>query len=162
MPKPGFKSITVSENVYKKFFEVYEKNKKGLELKGVTSFSGYLTSRMEEMMIKDEVFAKHSPLVEKIAVDQNRVILKDNKRNRIVEVLMKNGELQCLLDERSDCVHVGFVYSLPELYCIIKIIIIIIIKQSRFPALHTCYNNNKKSLISRELEIQILPHSIHW
>ena len=120
MPKPGFKSITVSENVYKKFFEVYEKNKKGLELKGVTSFSGYLTSRMEEMMIKDEVFAKHSPLVEKIAVDQNRVILKDNKRNRIVEVLMKNGELQCLLDERSDCVHVGFVYSLPELYCIIN------------------------------------------
>jgi len=120
MPKPGFKSITVSENVYKKFFGVYEKNKKGLELKGVTSFSGYLTSRMEEMMIKDEVFAKHSPLVEKIAVDQNRVILKDNKRNRIVEVLMKNGELQCLLDERSDCVHVGFVYSLPELYCIIN------------------------------------------
>ena len=120
MPKPGFKSITVSENVYKKFFEVYEKNKKGLELKGVTSFSGYLTSRMEEMMIKDEVFAKHCPLVEKIAVDQNRVILKDNKRNRIVEVLMKNGELQCLLDERSDCVHVGFVYSLPELYCIIN------------------------------------------
>ena len=120
MPKPGFKSITVSENVYKKFFGVYEKNKKGLELKGVTSFSGYLTSKMEEMMIKDEVFAKHSPLVEKIAVDQNRVILKDNKRNRIVEVLMKNGELQCLLDERSDCVHVGFVYSLPELYCIIN------------------------------------------
>ena len=120
MPKPGYKSITVSENVYKKFFEVYEKNKKGLELKGVTSFSGYLTSRMEEMMIKDEVFAKHSPLIEKIAVDQNRVILKDNKRNRIVEVLMKNGELQCLLDERSDCVHIGFVYSLPELYCIIN------------------------------------------
>jgi hypothetical protein len=28
MPKPGFKSITVSENVSKKFFEVYEKNKK--------------------------------------------------------------------------------------------------------------------------------------
>jgi hypothetical protein len=28
MPKPGFKSITVSENVYKKFFKVYERNKK--------------------------------------------------------------------------------------------------------------------------------------
>jgi hypothetical protein len=85
MPKPGYKFITVSENVYKKFFEVYEKNKKGLELKGIGSFSGYLTSMMEEMMIKDEVFAKHSPFIEKIAVDQDRVILKDNKRNRIVE-----------------------------------------------------------------------------
>jgi hypothetical protein len=120
MPKSGFKSITVSENVYKKFFEVYEKRKKGLELKGISSFSGYLTNRMEEMMIKDEVFAKHSPFIEKIAIDQNRVILKDNKQNRIAEVLMNNGELQCLLDERSDCVHVGFVYSLPELYCIIS------------------------------------------
>jgi hypothetical protein len=28
MPKLGYKSITVSENVYKKFFKVYEKNKK--------------------------------------------------------------------------------------------------------------------------------------
>src|SRR5918911_201139 len=116
MPKPGFKSITVSENVYKKFFEVYEKNKKGLELKGITSFSGYLTSMMEEMMIKDEVFARHAPYMEKLSIDQNRVVLKDNKRNRIVEVMLKEGELQCLLDEKSDCAHVGFVYSLPELY----------------------------------------------
>jgi hypothetical protein len=76
---------------------------------------------MEEMMIKDEVFAKQSPFIEKIAVDQNGVILKDNKKNRIAEVLMNKGELQCLLDdERTDCVHVGSVYSLPELYGIIS------------------------------------------
>ena len=49
-------------------------------------------------------------------IDQNRVALKDNKRNRIAEVILKEGVLQCLLDEKSDCVHVGFVYSLPELY----------------------------------------------
>ena len=120
MPKAGFKSITVSENVYKKFFEIYEKNKKELELKGITSFSGYLTSMMEEMMIKYEAFAKHAPFMEKLAIDQNRVIVKDNKRNRIAEVLLQNAELQCRLDERSDCVHVGFVYSLPEIYCIIN------------------------------------------
>ena len=120
MPKAGFKSITVSENVYKKFFEIYEKSKKELELKGITSFSGYLTSMMEEMMIKYEAFAKHAPFMEKISIDQNRVIVKDNKRNRIAEVLFKNGELQCLLDERTDCVHVGFVYSLPEIYFVIN------------------------------------------
>ena len=120
MPKAGFKSITVSENVYKKFFDVYEKSRKELELKGITSFSGYLTSMMEEMMIRYEAFAKHAPFIQKIAIDQNRVILKDNKCNRIVEVLLKDRELQCLLDEKSDCVHVGFVYSLPELYSIIR------------------------------------------
>src|SRR5919201_920185 len=120
MPKPGFKSITVSENVYKKFFKVYEKNKKELELKGIRSFSGYLTSMMEEMMIRYEAFAKRAPYMEKLSIDHNRVVLKDNKLNRIAEVMLKDGELQRLLDERSDCVHVGFVYSLPELYRIIQ------------------------------------------
>ena len=58
----------------------------------------------------------NAPYIEKLSIDQNRVVLKDNKRNRIAEVMLKEGELQCLLDERADCVHVGFVYSLPELY----------------------------------------------
>jgi len=77
--------MTVSERVYKKFFEVYEKNKKGLEIKGITSFSGYLTSMMEEMMLRYEGFAKHAPYMEKLFIDKNRVVLQDNKRNRIAE-----------------------------------------------------------------------------
>lgn len=116
MPKPGFKSITVSENVYNKFFHVYEKSRKDLELKGITSFSGYVTSMMDELMVKHEAFAKNLPLMEKLVIDTDRVVVKDNKRNRIVEIVIKNGELQCLLDERSDCLHVGFAYSLPEVY----------------------------------------------
>ena len=40
MPKPGFKSITISETVYEKFFDVYEKNKEKLTMKGVNSFAG--------------------------------------------------------------------------------------------------------------------------
>jgi hypothetical protein len=87
-----------------------------LEIKGIRSFSGYLTSMMEEMMLRYEAFAKHAPYIEKLSIDQNKVVLKDNKRNRIAEVMLKEIELQCLLDERADCVHVGFVSSLPELY----------------------------------------------
>jgi hypothetical protein len=120
MPKPGYKSITVSENVYNKFFGVYERSKRELELKGITSFSGYLTSLMEEMMNRYEVFAKQAAFIEKVSIDRDRVIVKDNKKGRIAEVLLKDGELRCLLDERVDCVHVGFVYSMPELYRIIK------------------------------------------
>ena len=43
MPKPGFKSITISESVYDKFHDVYEKNKDKLTMKGVNSFAGYIT-----------------------------------------------------------------------------------------------------------------------
>ena len=120
MPKPGYKSITVSENIYNKFFGVYERSKRELELKGITSFSGYLTSMMEEMMNRYEVFAKQAPFIEKVSIDRDRVIVKDNKNGRIAEVLLKDGELRCLLADRVACVHVGFVYSMPELYRIIK------------------------------------------
>lgn len=120
MPKPGFKSITVSENVYRRFFDAYAKNKKELEFKGITSFSGYLTSMMEEMMKRYEAHGRHAPFMEKLLIDQNSVIIKDNKTNRIVEVMLRNNELQCLLDDRKDCVHVGFVYSLPELYLMLS------------------------------------------
>lgn len=116
MPKSGFKSITVSEYVYKKFFDAYTKSRKDLEMKGITSFSGYLTSMMEELMRKHEVFARYAPMIEKVTTDDNRVVLKDNKKNRIAEVQIKGNELYCLLDESGDCVHVGFVYSLPEVY----------------------------------------------
>jgi hypothetical protein len=71
---------------------------------------------MEETMLRYEAFAKHAPYMEKLSIDENRGVLKDNKRNRIAEVMLKESELQCLLDERADCVHVGFVYSLHELY----------------------------------------------
>ena len=120
MPKAGFKSITVSDNVYNRFFGTYERTRRGLELKGITSFSGYLTSMMEETITKYEAFARHAPFMEKIDVDQNRITIKDNKRNRIAEVFLKDDQLRCSLDENADCSHVGFVYSLPEFYNIIS------------------------------------------
>ena len=119
MPKAGFKSITVSETVYDKFQEVYQSSKTDLAMKGVNSFSGYVTYMMEEMMLKNETFARHAPKIEKISVDDDRVILKDNIKNRIAEVAVQRGELFCLLCEAKDCVHIGFVFSLPDVYAVL-------------------------------------------
>ncbi|HMK33050.1 MAG TPA: hypothetical protein VK431_05445 [Nitrosopumilaceae archaeon] len=116
MPKAGFKSITVSEDVYNKFHEVYKKNKEDLAMKGINSFAGYITFMMEDLMQKDETFARYAPKLEKISVDDNRVVVKDNIKNRIAEVAIQNGELYCLFCEEKDCVHVGFVFSLPDVY----------------------------------------------
>ncbi len=116
MPKAGFKSITVSENVYDKFFNVYEKNKEDLAMKGVNSFSGYVTYMLEEMMQKNKTFARYAPKLEKISVDGDRVVLKDNIKNRIAEIMIQRGELFCQLCEEKDCVHIGFVFSLPDVY----------------------------------------------
>jgi hypothetical protein len=116
MPKAGFKSITVSETVYNKFHDVYKKNKEDLAMKGINSFAGYITFMMEDLMQKDETFARYAPKLEKISVDDNRVVVKDNIKNRIAEVAIQNGELYCMFCEEKDCVHVGFVFSLPDVY----------------------------------------------
>ena len=65
-------------------------------------------------MLKHEAFAKQAPFMEKISIDSDRVL------NRIAEVILRNGELRCLLDEKIDCVHIGFVYSLPEVYIVLN------------------------------------------
>ena len=116
MPKAGFKSITVSETVYDKFHEVYQKSKDDLSMKGVNSFAGYVTYMLEEMMQKDKTFARYAPKLETISIDDDRVILKANIKNRIAEVAIQKGELFCQLCDEKDCVHVGFVFSLPDVY----------------------------------------------
>ena len=119
MPKPGFKTITVKEAVFNKYYFHYKKRKDELKAKGI-SFSGFVTGLMEETILKHEAFLKHAPFLQKIAIEDDRVILKDNKRDRIAEVIIRNGELQCLLDEKTDCVHIGFVYALPEIYAALE------------------------------------------
>jgi len=85
-------------------------------MKGVNSFSGYVTYMLEEMMQKDKTFAKYAPKIEKISVDEDRIILKDAIKNRIAEVAMQRGELFCQLCEDKNCVHVGFAWAIPEVY----------------------------------------------
>lgn len=116
MPKAGFKSITVSEEVYNRFHDIYKKNKQDLAMKGINSFAGYITFMMEDLMQKDETFARYAPKLEKISADDNRVVIKDNIKNRIAEVAVQNGDLYCLLCEEKNCVHVGYVFSLSEVY----------------------------------------------
>ena len=93
MPKAGFKSITISEEVYNKFHDTYKKSKHDLAMKGVNSFAGYITFMMEDLMQKDETFARYAPKLEKISVDDDRVVIKDNIKNRIAEVAVQNSEL---------------------------------------------------------------------
>lgn len=51
MPRKGWKSITVTEKVYNYFWEEWQKVKEEYRLKhGITSFSGFITQRLYELM----------------------------------------------------------------------------------------------------------------
>ena len=116
MPTPGFTTITISEAVYEKFYNVYEKSKETLTMKGINSFAGYVTYMLEQNMQKDKTFAKFAPKLELISIEDDRVIIKNNIVNRIAEIVIQRGELYCQLCEVKDCHCIGYVWSIPEIY----------------------------------------------
>ncbi len=102
--------------VYEKFYSLYEKEKDVLTLKGINNFSEYVSFMLDEMMKRDKAFSKYVPKIEKISVYDDRVILKDNIKNKIAEVVLQKRALFCNLCKENSCVHIGFVFSLPEIY----------------------------------------------
>ena len=112
MPKPGYKTITISEKVYNKFLEFSKKN----QVPGVNSLSGYITYLLEAKMAKDKTFAKYAPKLELISIEEDRVIIKNKIENRIAEIVFQRDELYCQLCEAKDCHCIGYVWSIPEIY----------------------------------------------
>jgi len=55
MPRKGYRSITVKQDVYDYLMKEYTARKKEWLVKqGIASFSGYVTYRLNELMEQDE------------------------------------------------------------------------------------------------------------
>ena len=61
MPRKGFKTITVREEVYDYFWNLWQKNKEKYIRQGITSFSGFVTKLLYEMIEKEKERLKEQP-----------------------------------------------------------------------------------------------------
>ena len=80
-----------------------------------TKLENKLDIIMEEIS-KIKTSGTYAPKIEKISIDYDRVILKDNTKNRIAEIVIQKDKLFCQLCDENDCTHVGFALSLPDVY----------------------------------------------
>jgi hypothetical protein len=119
MPGKGYTTITIPKQIYDKWHKRYEDQKEELYEKGVRSFSAYISTMLEELMERNEVFRRHAPFIQKLFIEPDAIYLKDNKLKRTAIIVLRGEELFCELCERTDCAHVGYAYSLPELYKIL-------------------------------------------
>jgi predicted CopG family antitoxin len=60
MPRKGYKTITITEELYAAHLEIYEKNITYWRRQGITSFSAYISRILSKQLIEDE---EHNPLV---------------------------------------------------------------------------------------------------
>ena len=119
MPKEGFSVVTITQDAYDKAHTRYQQKLKSKELEG-KSFSRFVNDIIMEKIEADENLALSAPYMQKVGLQDNSIMVKDNKIGRIVEVQVHGKDLVCMFDEKRDCVHVGFAYAIPEVYRIMS------------------------------------------
>jgi hypothetical protein len=111
MPDRGFKTITVTEQLY---HQVKQRAKK--ENKSAASFASEI---LEIMLYVEDKFSNYVPFLELISLDNDEVIMRDNKKDRIFGVKAKTSDagkvrFYCEMDETDYCPHTSFAAALPQ------------------------------------------------
>ncbi|MDG6931797.1 MAG: hypothetical protein JRN26_08450 [Nitrososphaerota archaeon] len=106
--------------------EVYERVKARIDqLRPRVPVSYYVENVLLENIETDDLMKYYGPFLSYVSNNENTIFINDWKQQRIagVRVQMKqNGSfsLFCELDQTENCVHVGFVFALPQFYRILK------------------------------------------
>ena len=115
MPKNGFTSFSLKSDVYEYWNKKFLKNKEKLKMKGISSFSAYITF----LINNSKVDFKTNFFYKKIELKNNLLVLRDLKNDRIIDLKIERGKIFCNIDQKFNCEHVGFAYSLPEVYTLL-------------------------------------------
>ena len=111
MPDRGFRTITVTDQIYE---QVKQRAKK--ENKSVATFA---SQALEIMLFVEDKFSRYVPYLQIVSVDQDEVIIKDNKIDRVVGIKARssdNGKVRfyCDIDNTDYCPHTAFAAALPQ------------------------------------------------
>jgi hypothetical protein len=112
MPERGFRTITVTEQLYQHVSERAKKENK--------KTATYASEILETMLYVEDTFRNYVPFLELVSLNDNEVIIRDSKNDRIVGVKAKaadGGKIKfyCELDDNTDyCPHTAFAAALPQ------------------------------------------------
>lgn len=112
MPDPGFKTITFRNSILERANAAKERSDqtKGMQL------GPFIMSLVDEAISYREVIKECGPL-QFISVEGDSVFVKDRGTRKIAELqIEKDGSLFCVIDEKKDCVHVGFALAIPQVH----------------------------------------------
>ena len=118
MPAKGYASITVSEGIYKKLKETYNKETSREKVK--LSLSKWTEKYLWDVVEENEAWRGYMPFLQEEEITEEGIFIRDNRLNRLVQLSIKEGDLFCDLDRASNCVHIGFAWSIPQVYRAMK------------------------------------------
>ena len=108
----GYQTIQLRESLGKKLKDAYELKKVNLFAKeDIKSYTAY-AQKLLERAIDQDILEGRFEIINKF---ESSVLVKDYYRMKEAEVTLKGGKVFCELDHTSDCDHVGFILSDPEI-----------------------------------------------
>lgn len=110
----GDKGIIIHRDLVQPLQTWYEVDQIAEGIRG-RSFQRYVNEILKDWIDKREFLKERFPMLWHVAIQENRVILKDSKKNMYVDVHLSDGTLYCDADKTDDCIHVHFVLAMPEL-----------------------------------------------
>lgn len=115
MPQnPNWRTLPVRKEVKTKLKHIWATDKKRPKTQ---KFSGYVDNLLSSLVEFQEGLREYGPFLEFRGAD-NTISLYDHLKHRSVDVHIdgENRKLYCEVDKKSDCVHVGFCFAVPEVY----------------------------------------------
>jgi hypothetical protein len=111
MPDRRFRTITVSAQLYHQVQERAKKEKRPL--------AGFVSDILQVMLYIEDRFSNYAPFLELISLGEDEVVVRDNKKDRIVGVKAKAADggkvkFYCELDASDYCPHTAFAAALPQ------------------------------------------------
>lgn len=113
--KKGWSTIQIREDVKNNLLELYNNDKKRPSNQ---KFTAYLDLILKNTIAFNKQITEYGPFLEFNSAIDNHITVKDNTMNRLVTIYInsKKKELQCDFCEKTDCLHIGFCFAVPEIY----------------------------------------------
>lgn len=108
----GFTTVTISKQLYRQLQDGAKKENKKV--------ATYASELMETMLFVEEKFRNYVPFLELVSLDNDELIVRDHKKDRIVGVKAKGTDggkvkFYCELDDNAEyCPHTAFAAALPQ------------------------------------------------
>ena len=111
MPDRRFRTITVSAQLYQQVKEKAKKEKKPL--------ATFVSDALQVLLYIEDKFSNYAPFLELISLGEDEVVVRDNKKDRIVGVKAKSAEggkvkFYCELDASDYSPPTAFAAALPQ------------------------------------------------
>ena len=112
--RPGWKSVLLREEVVDRLETLREQKQAGKPRR--LALGAFIEDLMWPVLEGDEVLRRYGPYLEELSVDEDKVLIKDNRTGDLAELIFRNGVLYCGLDRSDRCVHIGFAWAIPKVY----------------------------------------------